>query len=97
MQKRDDFIERCRAALSKTGPQNALLLLASGRITISVSGDIIYVETLDGCVIRDPEYPDRKMVLAGSWPLRPTECIDKFGCITAAGRTALAQASRDAG
>lgn len=83
--------ERCRAAMVKPGPIEALRLLASGRVTIVVRNNKIYVDTFDGRIVRDPDHPECMMELAGSWPFVPAGIVDQFGCITPAGRAALAE------
>lgn len=89
----EEEIARCREAMSKKGPQEALRLIASGRVIIDLTADgrDIYVESFDGRKVRDPDFPDRRMTMAGGWPLFIAGMIDEFGIITAAGRKALAE------
>lgn len=81
-------VERCRAAMSKPAPLEALALIASGRLVfeIDASGDII-IDTLDGKILRDN---GRKMGLSGAWPLYRAGMIDQFGLLTDAGWEVLA-------
>lgn len=82
-------IERCRAAMAKPAPREALALIASGRLVFEIdkSGDIM-IDTLDGIEVRDPD-TGRKMGLAGAWPLHRAGMIDQFGRVTDAGRDFL--------
>lgn len=87
-------VERCKAAMSKPGPMNALALIASGRVEVELYGPDrdVHIVTLDGKRVRDPEFPNdasRKMGLAGGWPLYRAGMIDQFGVVTPAGRAAL--------
>jgi hypothetical protein len=75
----------------KPAPRDALALIASGRVLIEVAEDgSVTLDQLDGQPIRDPEFPDRKMGLAGSWPLLKAGMIDRYGLVTDAGRALLA-------
>ncbi|GEP11702.1 hypothetical protein MMMDOFMJ_1707 [Methylobacterium gnaphalii] len=87
-----DEIARCKAAMSKPAPMQALRLIASGRVIIEVTpeGDIL-IDRFDGKRVRDPDHPDCKMGLAGAWPLLAAGMIDEFGVITEAGRLALSE------
>lgn len=90
MQSTPEEIERCRAAMSKPAPREALALIASGRLVFEIekSGDIM-IDTLDGKKLRDPD-TGRKMGLSGAWPLYRAGMIDQFGRITDAGQELLA-------
>ncbi len=83
----DEFVARCKAAMSKSAPQDALRLVASGRVTIEVTtkGDI-NLDTLDGQPIRDQGH---RMGLAGAWPLVAAGMVDQFGVVTEDGRAFL--------
>ncbi|WP_234053676.1 MULTISPECIES: hypothetical protein [unclassified Xanthobacter] len=85
-------VERCKAAMSKKGPLEALRLIASGRVIVELTYDRrdLYVDSLDGRPVRDPDQPDRKMLLSGAWPLYRAGMIDEFGLVTAAGHQTLA-------
>ncbi|HXJ73242.1 MAG TPA: hypothetical protein VNM37_10320, partial [Candidatus Dormibacteraeota bacterium] len=50
-------IERCKAAMDKPAPLKALQAIASGRAGVSLSPDgrNVYLDTLDGAQVRDPE------------------------------------------
>lgn len=87
----DDEISLCINAMDKPAPRQALELIASGRIIVSLSKDRreVYVETYNGELVRDPDFPDRKMGMAGAWPLFRAGMIDQFGCITQKGRDLL--------
>lgn len=91
-----DEIVRCQEAMAKPAPLVALGLIASGRVIIELSGDgrDVLVDAFDGQPVRDPDYPDRKMMLAGAWPLYRAGMIDDFGVPTQAGRTLLANSGR---
>lgn len=84
-------ITRCKEAMRKPAPMQALQLIASGRVVIEVArgGRDVRIDELDGRPIRDPEHPDRKMGLAGAWALYGAGMIDQYGVITPAGRAAL--------
>ena len=92
----DDEIEHCKAAMAKPAPLDALRLIASGRVLIDVAneGRDIYVDSLDGHPMRDPDNPGRKMLLSGAWPLHRAGMIDDFGVVTEEGRAFLAEASQ---
>ncbi|CAO4133488.1 hypothetical protein [Methylorubrum extorquens] len=87
-----EHISRCKEAMSKPAPIQALRLIASGRASIEVtaSGDVL-MDRFDGKRVRDPDHPDCKMGLAGAWPLLHAGMIDRFGVVTDAGRALLAQ------
>lgn len=84
-------IERCKAAMSKPAPLEALRLIASGRVLIELSHDgrDVFLDSIDGMLVRDPENPGGKLGLAGSWPLYRAGMIDQFGVVTPAGRATL--------
>lgn len=86
-------IEQCRAAMMKPAPLDALRLIASGRVLIELTKDKrdVYIDSLDGRPVRDPDFPDRKMLLSGAWPLFRAGMIDSFGIITDEGRSRLSQ------
>lgn len=89
-----DDIERCKAAMSKPAPLDALRLIASGRVEIEVYGPNydVHIVMLDGERLRDPDHPNdpsRKMGLAGAWPLYRAGMIDQFGVVTKAGHALL--------
>ncbi|WJS87277.1 hypothetical protein [Paracoccus sp. TOH] len=86
-----DEIDHCKAAMSKPAPLEALKLIASGRAIVELTPDRrdLYIDSLDGRPVRDPEFPDRKMLLSGAWPLYRAGMIDEFGLVTPAGRAAL--------
>lgn len=89
-------VARCRAAMKKTGPLEALRAIAAGRLTVELTPDgrDLYVAEWDGRSVQDPgcsEDPSRRMGLAGGWPLFRAGMIDEFGRITDAGRRALEQ------
>ncbi len=88
-----EHINRCMEAMSKPAPRSALRLIASGRVIVEVAGDgYVYIDRFDGKKIRDTDHPgeDRKMGLAGAWPLFHAGMIDRFGVVTEAGRALLA-------
>lgn len=89
----DEEIAKCKAAMSKPGPISALQLIASGRVLVEISRDRrdVLIDSLDGRPVRDPDHPDRKMGIAGAWPLYRAGMIDEFGLVTEAGRAHLAQ------
>lgn len=87
-------IERCKAAMSKPAPLNALRLLASGRVYVELTPDRrdLYISYLDKRRVRDPDHPTdprRKCLLAGAWPLYRAGMIDGFGVVTPAGHELL--------
>ncbi|MDO9334987.1 MAG: hypothetical protein Q7T61_01170 [Caulobacter sp.] len=89
MTKELSLKERCDAAIERRAPAvvEALALIASGRVLIevnTVSGNVV-LESLDGKPVRDPEFRDRKMGLAGAWPLYHGGLIDQYGLPTQAG------------
>lgn len=88
-------IEKCRSAMAKPAPIEALELIASGRVLIEISPDgrDVLLESLDGRKVRDPDARDRKMGITGAWPLLRAGMIDEFGVITEAGRQKLASAA----
>lgn len=85
-------IAQCEEAMQKPAPLRALALIASGRVVIEISPDgrNVLLDEYDGQRFRDPEHPERKMGLAGAWPLLGAGMIDRFGVVTAAGRATLA-------
>ena len=85
----EDHIAKCKAAMTKSGPQEALRLLGSGRVTVEVTpgGDLL-LDTLDGKRIRDH---GRKIGIAGAWPLVVAGMVDRFGVVTQEGRELLAE------
>jgi len=87
-------IEKCKAAMSKPAPRQALELIGSGRAVIELTPDRrdVRIVELDGRPIIDDEHPHLPpgMFLSGAWPLFRAGMIDEFGCITAAGRDLLA-------
>lgn len=89
----EEEMDKCRAAMAKPAPLDALRLIASGRVLIELTKDKrdVYIDSLDGRLVRDPEHPDRKMLLSGAWPLYRAGMIDDFGVITDEGRARLAQ------
>lgn len=86
-------VERCKAAMALPAPIKALADIASGAIVVSLTKDgrDCYVEDFNGRPWRDPEFPDRKGLLAGAWPLRRAGMIDDFGCVTEEGRRLLSR------
>lgn len=92
-----DEIAQCEAAMRKPAPLRALALIASGRVVIEISPDgrNVLLDEYDGQRFRDPEHPDRKMGLAGAWPLFGAGMIDRFGVVTPAGLATLAAAAEE--
>ncbi len=87
-------IDRCREAMAKPAPRQALALIASGRVIVELSKDrrAVLVVEFDGEKVRDPDYPeDRECGLSGAWPLYRAGMIDEFGVVTLAGRQLLAE------
>lgn len=84
-------IRKCKEAMAKPGPLEALSLLASGRMTIELTKDKrdVVIDTLDGAPLRDPEFPERKMGLSGAWPLYRAGMIDDAGGVTELGYRTL--------
>jgi hypothetical protein len=74
----------------KPAARGTLELIGSGRAVIEVDhkAHCGRVDTIDGVTIRDPEFPDRKMLLPGVWTLFQAGLIDAFGLITEAGQRA---------
>jgi hypothetical protein len=67
---------------------DTLALLCQGRAIIEVShdGECGYLDILDGKAVRDPDHPDRKLVMPGVWTLYRGGYVDRFGAPTEAGR-----------
>lgn len=86
-----DEIQKCVDAMAKPGPIDALKLIASGRAIIEISRDgrDVVLDSIDGKPVRDPDFPERKMGLAGAWPLYRAGMIDRFGLLTAAGHATI--------
>ncbi|CAH0343677.1 hypothetical protein [Rhizobium sp. CECT 9324] len=89
----EEEIALCRDAMAKPAPIDALRLIASGRVLIELTKDRrdVYIDSIDGRLVRDPDHLDRKMLLSGAWPLYRAGMIDDFGIITEHGRALLAQ------
>lgn len=87
----EDEIAHCKEAMVKSAPVEALQLIASGRAIVEMTADRrdIYIESLDGRVLRDPDHPDRKMLLSGAWPLYRAGMIDEFCLVTPEGYATL--------
>lgn len=87
-------VEHCKASMSKPAPQQALALIASGRLVVELSDDRrnVILDSIDGRKVRDEDYPgeDRKCGLSGAWPLYRAGMIDTFGVVTPEGRAFLA-------
>jgi hypothetical protein len=85
-----EYAEKCEAAMSKIGPQNALRLIASGACTIIVRCAEIYIDTSNGRRVRhagDDRISDAGDLIgiAGAWALVPAGMVDRFGCVTPKG------------
>lgn len=89
------FLQRCKDAMSKPAPMDALRLIASGRATILVRGSEILLDALDGSAVREIDdeitTTGRMLGLAGAWPLVGAGMVDRFGCVTEDGRKMLDQ------
>lgn len=89
--------DRCRAVIERRAPAvvQAMAFIASGRALIEVNTDSgnVTLDSIDGKPMRDPEFPDRKMGLAGAWPLYHGGLIDQYGVPTQAGLTWLSEAT----
>lgn len=98
-EKLTEELERCMDAMSKPAPIRALALIASGRVIVEVvdGGRQVLIDMVDGKAVRDEDHPDCKMGLAGAWPLFGAGMIDKFGVVTPAGHTLLAQTEASGG
>lgn len=90
MQFAPEEVKRCLDAMAKPAPQQALALIASGRLVFEFdsSWDVL-IDSLDGKAVRDPE-TGRKMGLSGAWPLYRAGMLDHFGRVTDAGKQLLA-------
>lgn len=69
----------------KPAVQNTLDLIVAGRVIVSINHKQKhgYIEELDGQTIRDPDYPDRKMLMPGVYTLFLAGYLDEFGLPTA--------------
>jgi len=88
-------LARCKAAMSKPAPLEALRLIASGRLIVELSRDRrdVLIDQVDGRMVRDGA-PDRKMFLGGAWPLYRAGMISAFGVVTEEGRRDLARSTK---
>jgi len=86
-------LEKCRSAMDKPAPIEALKLIASGSVIVELTHDKrdLYLDSVNGRRVRDPEFPNRKMLLSGGWPLYRAGMIDDFCVVTDAGRKVLAE------
>jgi len=87
--------ERCVSVIERRAPAvvEALAFIASGRALIEVNTDSgnVTLDSIDGKPFRDPEFPERKVGLAGAWPLYHGGLIDQYGLPTQAGLEWLAE------
>lgn len=81
----DAEIERCKAAMGKPAPREALALIASSRVAVELSSDgrDVYLDQLDGMPVRDRGH---KMSISGAWPLFRAGMIDVDCKVTDAGQ-----------
>lgn len=89
----EEEIAHCKEAMAKPAPLQALRLIASGRAIVEMTEDRrdLYIESIDGETMRDPDHPNRKMLLSGAWPLFRAGMIDQFCMVTAEGRAAISK------
>lgn len=73
----------------KPAVRATLDLLRNGRIVVSIDhgAGCGYLEELDGARVRDPEFPDRKMLCPGVFTLFKAGLVDQFGCLAAKARS----------
>lgn len=80
-------VDRCKAAMEKAAPREALAFINSGRVVVELGADFdVYLDRIDGMQIRDHGY---KMPIAGAWPLYRAGMIDDACQITEAGHELL--------
>lgn len=78
-------IEKCKAAMSKPAPRQALEAIAGG-ILVELTKD-----RRDMLVT----YRGERMFLGGAWPLYRAGMVDEFGCVTDAGHAYLQKGKTD--
>ena len=73
------------AEILKPAVLATLDLIVTGRVIVSINHKqkFGYIEEFEGKVIRDPEFPDRKMLMPGVYTLFVEGCLDQFGLPTA--------------
>lgn len=66
--------------------------IAIGTMLISLNPkrESAYLEEYGGNKYRDPDYPDRKLLVSGAMTLYWAGYLTEFGTVTEAGRAALA-------
>lgn len=71
--------------------RETLSLIVQGRVLVTVDHKrhLGELEELDGQRVRDPEFPDRKLLMPGVYTLFEAGYLDQFGAATEAGRAAL--------
>lgn len=69
----------------KPAVRDTLDAIINGRAVISINHKQKhgYIEEFDGKIIRDPEYPDRKLLMPGVYTLFQAGYLDQFGVPTA--------------
>jgi hypothetical protein len=86
----DEEVAKCKAAMDKPSPLQALRAIVSGEVTVTLDRDgrNVTIDTYHGKTFRDADYPgeDRRVGLAGAWPLFRAGLIDEDGSPTSLGR-----------
>lgn len=93
MLSQDEARERAKLL----GPMDTLSAIAEGRMIVSLNhkAETAYLEEYDGKKYRDPEFPDRKLLVSGAMTLFWAGYLTEYGTITAAGRAAHEQKPND--
>jgi hypothetical protein len=92
-------LTEAREAAKLPAVRTTLQDIASGRMVISldIKRQCGELESFDGHNYRDPESPERKLLVAGAYTLFVAGYLTQFGTITDAGRLALRQKAPDNG
>jgi hypothetical protein len=83
--------DEARERAKLNGPQETLADIISGRMLVSLNHKTgnAYLEEYDGKKYRDPDDPDRKLLVCGAMTLHWAGYLTDFGTVTDTGRAAL--------